>query len=228
MAGRVERLARAQSDDAANAALDQLGRRVLVDVDARQKVGRNILEAQGTAIIGREDVAAVQFRTDEGQAAHEHAAALGGETRRIAIVVGALQRDARDALQRLGDRTVGQGADVLRGDRIHHLLGIALALGRVLDRTADAGDDHFARSLGRQGLIGGRVGRNLSRPAGGGGRRRVGGGILCPCRCGEHHRHRGDRHALPHSAVNPAGGNTLHRKSPLLAALWDGRSMPTH
>jgi hypothetical protein len=49
----VEGHARAQIDQAADAALDQLGRGILVDVDAGEQFGGNVLEAQRAAALTR-------------------------------------------------------------------------------------------------------------------------------------------------------------------------------
>ena len=56
----------------------------------------------------------------------------------------AVDRDARHALQRLGDRTVGQRADVFGGDRVDDGVGVALDVLRVGEAGADAGDDDRA------------------------------------------------------------------------------------
>ena len=154
--GVVERHAGAQVDRAGDAALDHVGGDVLIDVHARQQVGRDILEAETAARGGGEDVATVGFGTHARQAAHEDAAAFGRQTGGVAGGVGALQGDAGNALQRLRHRTVRQGADVHGGHRIDDDLGILLdGLGRA-KLGANAGDDHF---IDRGGVV--RLGRIL-------------------------------------------------------------------
>ena len=61
LARLVERLARAQVDEAADGALDEVGRGILVDVDTGQQVGRHILEAELPPVVGGECVAAIEF-----------------------------------------------------------------------------------------------------------------------------------------------------------------------
>ena len=141
--GLVERQARAQIDRAADAALDLVGGRVLVDVHARQQVGRDVLERQAPSVAGREDVPAVGFGPDPGQAPDEDPPALCGQTGRVTGFVGALQGDARDALQGLRHRPVRQGADVHGGDRVHDHIGVALDVLGALKTGAKTGDDHF-------------------------------------------------------------------------------------
>src|SRR5690606_33380347 len=107
----VERLAGAQVDRAAQPALDDLGRGVLVDVDAGHQLRRDLLEAQAAATVGAEHVAAVELAAHEGQAADHHAAAFGREVVGIVTRREAGNRDAGNALQGFGDAAVRQGAD---------------------------------------------------------------------------------------------------------------------
>ena len=71
-AGIVERLARDEIDQARNIAFDHVGADVLVDFHAAEQLGRDIVERQRAAAIGREHVAPVERRKDEGQAADDH------------------------------------------------------------------------------------------------------------------------------------------------------------
>jgi hypothetical protein len=157
----VERQAGAQVDRARDAALDHVGRRALEHVDAAHQFGRHVREAQGAAVVGREGVAAVQFRTHEVQAADHDAAAFAREVVRIDAGGEAVDRHARNALQRLGHRAVRQGADILGGDRVADDLGALLELLRALQALTDAGDHHLVdrrRVFGRFGLGQGRRG----------------------------------------------------------------------
>ncbi|AAK22771.1 hypothetical protein CC_0786 [Caulobacter vibrioides CB15] len=145
--GAVERQTRAQVDRAADAAFDQIGRRVLVDVHAGHQFGRDIFEAQGAAALGREAVATVQFAANPRQAANLDARTFDRDPVDVTAIRGAGDGHAGDALQRFSDGAVRQGADVGRGDRIDQLLGVLLDLLGRLDGRALAGDDHFFDGL---------------------------------------------------------------------------------
>jgi hypothetical protein len=95
----VERQARAQVDRAAGAALHDVGGGILVDVHAGHQLGRDILERQRAAALGREAVAAVQFAAHPAEAAHLHARALDRQAVGVATVRGAADGDAGHALQ---------------------------------------------------------------------------------------------------------------------------------
>lgn len=62
----VERQTRAQVHRAAQATFDHVGRGILVDVDAAEQFGRDVFEAQATAVVGGEDVTAIEFGTHLG------------------------------------------------------------------------------------------------------------------------------------------------------------------
>src|SRR3546814_8143532 len=55
----IERLARAQVDHAADTALDQIGGRRLVDINAAEQFGREILKIETPAATGSENVTPV-------------------------------------------------------------------------------------------------------------------------------------------------------------------------
>ncbi len=137
----VERLAGDEIDRTGNAAVDHVGGGVLEDFDAAQQFGRDVVERQRTAAIGGEDVAAVQFRTHEGQAANDHARTFDREAIGVVALFEAADIDAGHALQRFGNRTVGQGADVFGGDDVDERVGIALDALGVFQRGAEATDD---------------------------------------------------------------------------------------
>src|SRR5690606_18336434 len=114
----VERHAGAQVDGAAEAALDDLGRGVLVHVHAGHQLGGDLLEADAASAVGGEHVAAVELAAHEGQATDHHAAAFGGEVVGIVARGEAGDGQAADALEGFGDAAVGQRADVLGGHRV--------------------------------------------------------------------------------------------------------------
>jgi hypothetical protein len=138
----VERLARVEVDRAGEAAFDHLGGRVLVDLDRAEQFGRNVGEVQRLPVdAGRERITPVELRADKVEASDDHARAFDRKVVGVVAAGEAVDRNPGDALQRLGDRTVGQRADVLRGDRVDHGVGIALDVLRVLEARADAGDN---------------------------------------------------------------------------------------
>src|SRR3546814_1978951 len=100
----IERLARAQVDHAADTALDQIGGRRLVDINAAEQFGREILKIETPAATGSENVTPVHRGEDLGEATDRH---------RSAFTTVARNLDARDALQRFGRVAVGQLADVV-------------------------------------------------------------------------------------------------------------------
>src|SRR3546814_172080 len=110
----VEGLARVEVDRAGKAALDQVGGGVLVDLDRPEQFGRHVGEVDRLSTdTGGKGVAAVEFRAHEVEAADDDARALDREMVGVVGAREAVDRDARNALQRFGDRTVGQRADVL-------------------------------------------------------------------------------------------------------------------
>lgn len=128
----VERLAGAEVDRARELILDQVGRRVLVDVDARQQFGRDVFQVQLVGARGGEDVAAVEFGADLGQAADRD---------RAAFAILTLDLDAGDALQRFGDVPVGQLANVFGDDRVDDHVAVALDRLGAGKAGADTGDN---------------------------------------------------------------------------------------
>ena len=139
--GIVERLARDEIDEAGDIALDHVGADVLVDLDAAEKFRRNVVERQGAAAIGGEDVAPVQSREDVGQAANDDVGAFDREPVGIVTLFEARDIDARNTLQRFGDRTIGESADILGGDHVDHGVGVFLEILRRFERLAIAADD---------------------------------------------------------------------------------------
>src|SRR5690606_191035 len=84
------------------------------------------LEAAAAETVGTRDLAAV-----EGDQIETRAEATRGDLG--AFAVAALDRDAGDALQRLGEVGVGELADVLGADRVDDTAGVALDVHRVLE-----------------------------------------------------------------------------------------------
>ena len=151
-------------------AFDLVGRDVLVGFDPADEFGRDILEAQRAAAVGREDVAAVELRADIGKAANDDAGAFDRETRGVRGLFETADVHAGNTLQRFGDRTVGQRADIFGGDHVDHGIGAALDRLRGLQRGAEAGDDD--RGIGLFGGLGGFVGCGILRQCGAGRRDR--------------------------------------------------------
>ena len=98
------------------------------------------------------------------EAAHRDRAAFAGV---------ALDGDAGDALQRLGEVLVGEAGDILGDDRVDRRHRFALQVERRVQRGAKAGDDDIG--LGRFGRCGLRL---RGRGVGGGLRGGIGGGGL--------------------------------------------------
>jgi hypothetical protein len=87
-------------------------------------------------------------------------AAFGREPGRIAVFVRSLQCDARNALERLRNAAIRQRADILRGDRVDHLLGVLLDGLRAFQALANSGDDDLAdRVVAGRGFLRLDVGR---------------------------------------------------------------------
>ncbi|MEG8028577.1 hypothetical protein QP174_11310 [Sphingomonas aerolata] len=154
LAVEVERHLGAQVDLAAGAALDQVGRRCLVDVDRCHQFGRDVAPQDCAAVVRAEDLAAVQPRRDARQATDLNARPLDRIMVGIAQRGKADDRDARDALQDFGDRVVGQLAGIIGDDRVDDRLAATLALVGSLERGATAGDDDIT--------VPGRIGRGLT------------------------------------------------------------------
>src|SRR3546814_12393166 len=104
--------------------------------------------------VGGRDAVAVEQRLGEvGRGAAQRDA--------LALAELAVDDDAGDALERLGDILVGEFADILGGDDVGDHRQVALRLDRFAERPADDGDDDFAfgRGVGGGGGLGLRRGR---------------------------------------------------------------------
>ena len=64
-----------------------------------------------------------------------------------ALAAHAVDGDAGDALQRLGEVLVRELADVLGDERVHDVVGVALHVEGLAQTAADAGDDDFLDDL---------------------------------------------------------------------------------
>ncbi len=148
----IERHRGTQVDQAADRALDLLGRRVLVDVDASNQLRRHVFEVQRTAAVGGERIAAIEFGAHVAQAADRYARALDREVLRVALGHGAVDGHAHDALQHFRHRAVRQLADIVGDDGINDFIGILFDLLRRLQRCALAGHHHRCTGIGRGGL----------------------------------------------------------------------------
>ncbi len=97
----------------------------------------------------------LELRVHVGQPADDRALALFRDVIGIVDRGEVVDRDAGDALQRLGDRLVGQGADVLGADRIDHRIRIALDRNCVGVGAPNAGDDDRVGGIGTHAHRGG-------------------------------------------------------------------------
>ena len=149
----IQRLAGDEIDRPRNPPVNHVGGGVFEHFDPAEQFGRDVVERQFAATVGREDVAAVKLGADERQAADDHARSLNRETVGIVALFETGDVDARNALQRFGDRTVGQRANVLGRDDVDERVGVALDLLRALERFLIAGD-HDLFAVGRtRGLV---------------------------------------------------------------------------
>ncbi len=108
----------------------------LVDVDVLEELRRILVEFDAAVVAGGDLLAAVEQRRRE----------VGPEAadRQVLVApVEALRGNAGQAGERVGDRYVGQLADVFGRDRFDDQNGVALDLGRVGEAGAEAGDDDF-------------------------------------------------------------------------------------
>ena len=175
----IQRADRLHVDGARQALADQPRFRRLVDHHGAEQLGRVLVELDAAVVAGGDQFAAVEQRGREvgRQAAHRD---------HLRAARDALGRQAGQAGDGLGDRHVGQLADVLGGDGLDDRVGILLDRDGGLDAAADAGDGHRPQRLVGRGLGSGflvRFGLGLLRLGGAG--------------------HQGQRHQA-------AGGDRLH------------------
>ncbi len=136
----VEWRAQADIDGAGDAALELVGGGRFIDFHARDRLDRQVLVRQAAAGRG-EDLVAVERGGDVRQAADDDGAGF-------AAIASHLH--AGHALQRIASLAVGELADVVGVDGVHHLRSVALDVFGRAQALAQAGDlDHGG---GRDGL----------------------------------------------------------------------------
>src|SRR3546814_9697241 len=114
------------------AAFEPLGRTGFVDVDARERLGGQVLKREAAADAG-EYLATVERGYDVVEAADAGADDL--------VVAADDHLHAGHALERRRRGQVGKLADILGDDRVDHGRRLALDLGGARKALADAGDD---------------------------------------------------------------------------------------
>src|SRR3546814_11548359 len=113
---------------------------VVVFVFVKQKTAYELRISDWSSDVCSSDLRLVEVAAE---AAH-------GDALRFAPRARALDRHARQALQRRRDVRIGKLADILRRDRVDHAGGIALDVEIALQRAADAGDDEIGRASCRE------------------------------------------------------------------------------
>ena len=144
----VERAPGADVERAAHAALHEVGLRRLVHLDRLHQFGLHGLEPEGPLLAVVADVAGERLGAARQCAAaiDQHARELRTETpdRNLgALAAHAVDGDAGDALQRLGEVLVRELADVLGDERVHDVVRVAFHVEGLAQAAADAGDDDF-------------------------------------------------------------------------------------
>ena len=155
----IERARGQNVDGGANTPAGHVGLAGLVDLDAIDGFSGQLgeVEGAGTAVHAADGYLA--RRTERIRARHlapveGHHIELGTEATRCylrALTITAFDGNAGDALQGLGQVGVGELADVLGTDRIHHAGRVAFDIHRLAEAVADAGDLHRVQ-LCRAGL----------------------------------------------------------------------------
>ncbi len=142
-----QRTRRLDVDRRADTAALKRGLRALIDLRAADQFGRDQVEGESAIVIVRREAAAVEQHGVEGGAEAAHAD-------RLAFAIAAVDRDAGNALQRLGDIGVGKFPEILGRDGVENAGRIALYGGGRFDAAADAGDDDIGGGAVRLGLAG--------------------------------------------------------------------------
>jgi hypothetical protein len=143
----IARVAVADVHQAADAAFDVFGRRVLVHVHAGDHARNRAFDIE-LASAGSVERAAVDLRRGLVAQATDGQAGTGAH-RRGALAAVAVALHAGDAGQRFSHVQVGQLADVFGGDGIHHFHRVALDGHRGTGAGADAGH-HDGAILGQR------------------------------------------------------------------------------
>ena len=150
----VERAIGLDVDRGTNAATGHIGATGLVDLQGADAIGRQLgeVERARTAVdvaerylAGRaEGVRAGDGATVDGDQVEVRTEAAHRDLR--AFAVAAIDRDAGDALQRLGQVGVRELADVLGAHRVHAADRVALDVHRLFEAVAHAGDLAWPRA----------------------------------------------------------------------------------
>ena len=158
---RVERPRAAHVHRAGGTALDHGGRGALVHGELGEQLGREHVEVDfpiGVLCIGPAG------RCDRDRCiVQQNAGEIGAEAANRDVQAFAIDltadRDARNAVERLGDVGVGKLAEVLGEDRVLEPGGRLLGVGRLLEAQAIAGDDDLlqVRAACRRGRLGAHV-----------------------------------------------------------------------
>jgi len=135
------------------AALDHIGGLVLVRIGTAEQFRRDVVEVQSTCRVGRKGVAAIEFSAHLGQAANENVRRFARWVRAVVVRLQAIDGDARQALERVGHRLVGERADVGRRDRIDERHGIFLDFPAKSPAPVSRDDDDFLDRGRLRGVI---------------------------------------------------------------------------
>jgi hypothetical protein len=150
----VERTRGDDVDGGADAAGRGLGAAGLVDLQLRDRFRGQVREVEGAAVQvaqvrGRHLAAVQQHHVEVGaDAAHGHL---------LAFAVGAVDRHAGNALQRLGQVGIRELAHVFGHDAVDDTVRVALQVQRRGHRLADAADHHLLHAAPRAPGVGGVV-----------------------------------------------------------------------
>ncbi|MNM78141.1 hypothetical protein D3C81_900300 [compost metagenome] len=164
----VERPRGEDVDGGTDATAGYIGLAGLVDLDAVDGFGSQLGEVEGAGTAVNTTDGDLPGRTECIGAGHlapvegHHVELRAEATRRhlCTFTITSFDRDAGDALQGLCQVGVGELADVLSTDHIHHAGRVALDVHRLAEAVADAGDLHGIQLFrtGRVLLLGDRRG----------------------------------------------------------------------
>jgi hypothetical protein len=147
-----QRVACVEVDHRAQRSLVQFGRRGLVDDDRVEQLGSEDVEVESAVAVRRRTVMAGRDRLQPVHAYARELCAQAAHGDAAAFTAVALDRDAGNALERLGEVLVGEFGDVLGDDGIDRGDRFAFHIERGVERGAEARDDDFL------GLFGGGIG----------------------------------------------------------------------
>ena len=130
----AQRIIGLQVDAAGEAVIEQVGRRGLDDLQRLEQIARILAVIEAAIVIDGRDHAAIEGR---GRVIGAEAA----DRDIFCAAGGLLDGDAGQARERVGDRDVGQLADILGRDRFDDVDRVLLRAVGVLDRAGIARDD---------------------------------------------------------------------------------------